>query len=93
MKQYKPRQRLSIAILNRVATGFVLCYWGLGLCLNKQKITHSRRSGNGWFGAFVATDALLATLLLNLYFFSYMEKALHRTVTRLAPPGDTGVER
>ena len=35
-------------------------FLGIGLCLNKQKTTHLRFGGNGWFGVFVATDALLA---------------------------------
>ena len=45
---------------NRVAAGFILCFWGLGLCLNKQKTTRFHFGGNGWFVVFVATNALLA---------------------------------
>ena len=67
MKQYKPRQRLSIAILNRVATGFVLCYWGLGLCLNKcenEKLILR-------FSAYGAPHALLANFVSKLFVATY----------------------
>ena len=77
---------------NRVAAGFILCFRGLGLFLNKQKTTHLRFGRNGWFGVFVVKNALLATFLLDLH-FQLSRKDVAPNGYTAGSTGGTGVER
>ena len=45
--------------------------------VNQQKTTHLRFGGNEWFGAFVATDALLAI------FCDIVRGNMNQTISRL----------
>ena len=60
--------------------------------VNQQKTTHLRFGGNGWFGVFVATNALLAIFLLDLH-FQLSRKCVAPNGYSAGSTGGTGVER
>ena len=43
----KAQEKMRELQTAKANAGFILCFWGSGLCLNKQKITRFRFGGNG----------------------------------------------